>query len=86
MQDWKKSPLSDNDRKSRVRRTLRLIKGGKDLSLPQVDKSALDEDPFLREHFLGRRKAQSQVSRNPLENGLRYFLFGSLTETPPEAG
>lgn len=85
MEEMRNFNLTPAERKKMVRKSLRVIRGGKDISFPNLDTAGLEEDPFLREHYLGNHHAVQSTQPSRFQEGLRYFLFG-YKETPPEAG
>jgi hypothetical protein len=57
------------------RQSFRIIKGGKDTPTLRLDRTQLDGDPFLREHYLGQSK----------DHESKLFLSAMVQETaPPE--
>lgn len=68
-----------DERRKLLKENLRVIRGGKDNETNMLDRTQLDSDPFLREHYLVKPKKNDV----PLNEQLKFFLFGL---TPPEAG
>jgi hypothetical protein len=50
-----------NKRRENLRKSLKLIRGGKQ-SEPTIDSQDLNNDPFLREHYLEGRNKQNEMN------------------------
>jgi hypothetical protein len=64
-----------------VRKSLRVVKGGKAPLPSQSDSEGLESDPFLREHYLEGRRRPARYS-----DPWRSFFMGSFDDSPPDAG
>jgi hypothetical protein len=63
-----------------VRKSLRVVQGGKSLWPTRLDTEALENDPFLREHYLeGRRRPSS------FTDSWKSFFMGTFDDLGPEA-
>jgi hypothetical protein len=75
------------ERRRMMRQHLRVIQGGKATAVTapnaqnSFDRTQLESDPFLREHYLGKPK----VNQVPLNEQLKFFLFGMKRENPQDA-
>jgi hypothetical protein len=83
MSEFHRYGKSWDEKRRMLREKLRLVRGGKSSDGVQLDRSQLNDDPFLREHYLGNTRRRREDA--PLNEQLRFFLFG-YRETPPEAG
>jgi len=77
-----------SDRKKaqdRVRKSLRLVKGGKEASPIGLQMDGLENDPFLRTHYLVRQKTEQKMFS--WMDGRQYIMSSFLNdELPSDAG